>query len=272
MSSLLTALLGRREGEGRRGSRTSVLEVAWDKTKVVPACQAAQKFSPTDFPGCWWSATSNFKLLGSAIGDWSWCENLLLSSVDEASALLQVLGKYHDVQGAFVLLQTCSGWSKILHSCRTVPPSHKVWPVPTRTSGPPSGALRGRHFLTRIEGSHRWESLLGPQARATAAARIGWGSIAWTRTRCPCGPKWRSWSVLRFSRELDFLMKRLGALGNRCPPQQRGHPLGFSSVLGCPSAPFAHACVGGETKCGDHVLVCVCGEDRTSRHNAVRGE
>ena len=42
--------------------------------------------------------------------------------VGKARALLTAIGKFPDAQGAFCLLRSCSGWSKVLYSSRTVPP------------------------------------------------------------------------------------------------------------------------------------------------------
>ena len=41
------------------------LEIALDKTEVLPACSSSQSFSPEDFPGCTWNSSRNFKLLGA---------------------------------------------------------------------------------------------------------------------------------------------------------------------------------------------------------------
>ena len=56
--------------------------------------------------------------------DWSgeWCEELLGRRIGKARSLLVAIGKFPDAQGAFCLLRSCSGWSKVLNSCRTVPP------------------------------------------------------------------------------------------------------------------------------------------------------
>ena len=110
----LTALI---EGFRRVG-----LTVNLDKTEVIPACSFAQSFCPGDFQGCSWNGTSNFKLLGAPVGSNEWCEELLGRRVGKARALLSAIGRFPDAQGAFSLLRSCSGWSKVLYSCRTVPP------------------------------------------------------------------------------------------------------------------------------------------------------
>ena len=52
-----------------------------------------------------------------------WCEHLLSKRVPKASSLFHAIGKYEDAHGAFTLLRSCTGWAKILYSCRTVPPT-----------------------------------------------------------------------------------------------------------------------------------------------------
>ena len=104
------------------GFRRVGLTVNFDKTEVIPACSLAQSFCPADFQGCSWNGTSNFKLLGAPVGSDAWCEELLGRRVGKARALLSAIGRFPDAQGAFSLLRSCSGWSKVLYSCRTVPP------------------------------------------------------------------------------------------------------------------------------------------------------
>ena len=99
------------------------LTVNLDKMEVIPACPLAQSFCHADIQGCSWNSTSNFKLLGAPIGSDAWCEELLGRRVGKARALLSAIGRFPDAQGAFSLLRSCSGWSKVLYSCRTVPPS-----------------------------------------------------------------------------------------------------------------------------------------------------
>ena len=99
------------------------LVVNLSKTEVIPACTASQSFGPGNFPGCTWNGSASFKLLGAAIGTTDWCEALLSRRVDKARALLDAIGRFPDAQGAFCLLRSCSGWAKVLYSCRTVPPS-----------------------------------------------------------------------------------------------------------------------------------------------------
>ena len=60
------------------------------------------------------------------------------------ASLLHAIGKYEDAQGAFTLLRSCTGWAKILYSCRTVPPT--LQPGPTLTSGTPSAVSLARLF------------------------------------------------------------------------------------------------------------------------------
>ena len=103
------------------GFRSIGLEVNLDKTEVIPACSSSQSFSPGDFQCCGWVGSSNFKLLGAPLGSSGWCEDLLGRRVGKARTLLSI-GKFLDAQGVLCLLSSCSGWSKVLHSCRTVPP------------------------------------------------------------------------------------------------------------------------------------------------------
>ena len=60
---------------------------------------------------------------GPAIGSQEWCDSLLDRRVREARLLLEAVGRCEDSQGGFALLRSCTGWAKILCSCRTVPPS-----------------------------------------------------------------------------------------------------------------------------------------------------
>ena len=89
------------------------LVIARNKTKAVPACSSVQNFK-----GCCWIPDGNFKSSGSK----HWCEALPDRRVCKARTLLEAIGRYHDSQGAFALLRSCTGWAKVLYSCRTVPP------------------------------------------------------------------------------------------------------------------------------------------------------
>ena len=99
------------------------LVVNLSKTEVIPACPTSQSFGPGDFTGCTWNGSASFKLLGAAIETTDWCEALLRRRVDKARDLIDAIGRFPDAQGAFCLLMWCSGWAKVLYSCRTVPPS-----------------------------------------------------------------------------------------------------------------------------------------------------
>ena len=59
-------------------------------------------------------------------GSDAWCEELLGRRIGKARALLSATGRFPDCQGAFSLLRSCSGWSKVLYSCRTVPPDAQM--------------------------------------------------------------------------------------------------------------------------------------------------
>ena len=108
------------------------LDIALDKTEVIPACP--------DFPGCTWTATRNFILLGAAIRYRQWCESLLCKRVAKASALIRAIGRCRDAHGAFKMLRSCAGWAQILYSCRTVPPSLQFGAL-ARTDFETRGAL-----------------------------------------------------------------------------------------------------------------------------------
>ena len=122
------------------------LSIARHKPVVVPACTSVQNFSPHDFEGCAWVPDGNIKLLGAAIGSQSWCEALLKRRVVKARNLLDAIGRYPDAQGAFALLRSCSGWAKVLYSCRTVPP-------PLQAEGLSQADQDTRHSLGRLVGS-----------------------------------------------------------------------------------------------------------------------
>ena len=90
---------------------------------------SSQSFALGDFQGCTWIGSSNFKLVGAPLGSTEWCEDLLGRRIRKARALLAAIGKFPDAQGAFCLLRSCSVWSKVNHSCLTVPyltPHHDV--------------------------------------------------------------------------------------------------------------------------------------------------
>ena len=61
-------------------------------------------------------------LLASRCLEPQWCELLLGRRVHKARALIDAIGRFPDSHGAFCLLRSCSGWAKVLYSCRTVPP------------------------------------------------------------------------------------------------------------------------------------------------------
>ena len=64
----------------------------------------------------------------------------------KARSLLEAIGRYHDSQGAFALMLSCTGWAKILYSCRTVPP-------PLQAAGLCNADRDIRHSLGRLVGS-----------------------------------------------------------------------------------------------------------------------
>ena len=87
------------------------------------ACSLAQSFCPADFQGCSWNGTSNFKLLGAPVGSDA-CRR-----IGKARALLSAIGRFPDS-----LLRSCSGWSKVLYSCRTVTPDAQMGGLRTADS------------------------------------------------------------------------------------------------------------------------------------------
>ena len=87
---------------------------------VVPASGTWDVPAGLPPPSC--DSTACFKLLGAAIGTPAWCELLLGRRVRKARALIDAIGRFPDSHGAFCLLRSCSGWAKVLYSCRTVPP------------------------------------------------------------------------------------------------------------------------------------------------------
>ena len=105
-----------------RGLSRIGLVVNLSKTEVIPPCTSSQSFGPDSFPGCSWNSAASFKLLGAAIGPPEWCELLLGRRVRKARELIDAIGRFPDSHGAFCLLRSCSGWAKVLYSCRTVPP------------------------------------------------------------------------------------------------------------------------------------------------------
>ena len=91
-----------------------------------------------------------------------------------------------DSQGAFSLLRSCSGWAKVLYSCRTVPP-------PLQTDGLRQADQDIRHSLGRLVGSPlsdddwRLASIGVAQGRSGPAVRLSTllllTSPAWLRLR-----------------------------------------------------------------------------------------
>ena len=80
------------------GFRRIGLTVNLDKTEVIPACSSTQSFCPGDFQ-------SNER-----------CGNRVGRRVGKSRALLSAIGRFPDAQGAFGLMISCSGWSKVLYS------------------------------------------------------------------------------------------------------------------------------------------------------------
>ena len=81
------------------------------------------------------------------------CESLLSRQETKAEGMLTALGLIDDTHGPFFLRRACSGWSKVLCSSRTVPPSQP------NTALPPSASSTGQwgplSQRTRTHGPHR---------------------------------------------------------------------------------------------------------------------
>ena len=110
-----------------RDSPPSGLDIALDKTEVIPACSASQTFSSSDFPLVAPGPPleiSSFS--GNRSGTGSGVSHSSRKRVVKASALIRAVGRWRDAHGAFKILRSCAGWAKILFSCRTVPPSLKI--------------------------------------------------------------------------------------------------------------------------------------------------
>ena len=155
-----------------------------NKTKVIPACSAVQNFTPHDFEGCCWVPDGNFKLLGAAIGSQGWCEAHLDRRVTRARTLLEVIGRYRDSQGAFALLRSCTGWAKVLYSCRTVPP-------PLQAAGLCNADRDIRHSLGRLVGSPLSDEDWRLASLGVAAGGVG-AVAQWSTHRPLMFPVWLS--------------------------------------------------------------------------------
>ena len=70
----------------------------------------------------------------------------LKQRVVKARNLLDAIGRYPNAQGAFTLIRSCSGWAKVLHSCRTVL-------LPLQAEGLSQADQDTRHSLGRLVGS-----------------------------------------------------------------------------------------------------------------------
>ena len=135
------------------------LDIVMDRTEVIPACPRSQCFSPSDFPGCVWWTSENFKLLRAAVGDATWCESTLSGRVSEAAALLTAIGKYQDSHGAFTscnhagLYRLLSSPLRVDRQTLTSSVSHSdvQWALvcSTRTGASPVSVLRVRRPLCR---------------------------------------------------------------------------------------------------------------------------
>ena len=69
------------------------------------------------------SNAPNFVILGSPIGDKSFCEGFLSSAIRASNILHQQLQKLEDPQFALTLLRQCAVFFKFTHIARTTPPN-----------------------------------------------------------------------------------------------------------------------------------------------------
>ena len=64
-----------------------------------------------------------FVILGSSIGDKSFCEDYLSSAIRTSNILYQQLQKLEDPQIALTLLRQCAAFCKLTHIAHTTPPN-----------------------------------------------------------------------------------------------------------------------------------------------------
>ena len=69
------------------------------------------------------SNVPNFVILGSPIGDKSFCEDFASSAIRASNILHQQLQKLEDPQIALTLLRQCAAFCKLTHIARTTPPN-----------------------------------------------------------------------------------------------------------------------------------------------------
>ena len=102
------------------GLRRVGLTVNLNKTEVIPACPSAQSFGRGDFDvvlfGTAPPISSSWVLLS---GPMNGAKNFWVVALPKPEPSLS---KFPDAQSASCLLRSRSGWSKVLYSCRTVPP------------------------------------------------------------------------------------------------------------------------------------------------------
>ena len=72
------------------------LEIARNKTEVIPACSAVQNFTPHDFEAFCWVPDGNFKLLGVLSVPRNGAKLFSIGRVTKARTLLEAIGRYHD--------------------------------------------------------------------------------------------------------------------------------------------------------------------------------
>ena len=92
-----------------------------NKCSITPSSGSDAIADRSVFPGWQWNSIKNVKILGAAIGDEAFCEDLLAKRQSKAAGLLERLGELGDVQCGYLLLRTCSSYAKLMYSIRTTP-------------------------------------------------------------------------------------------------------------------------------------------------------
>ena len=92
-----------------------------NKCSITPSSGLDAQVNRNLFPGWQWNSTKNVKVLGAAIGDETFCEELIAKMQKKAAALLQKLGELGDVPCGYLLLRSCSSYAKLMYSIRTTP-------------------------------------------------------------------------------------------------------------------------------------------------------
>ena len=95
-----------------------------DKCELILVAGAASTVDVAAFPSDFKVVRDgNFELLGAPIGSPEFCNEHTRDRVGKAARILQALGELPDPQVALQLLRRCAGFSKMVFSLRSVPPS-----------------------------------------------------------------------------------------------------------------------------------------------------